>query len=596
MEGSPWEKVSSDKPWVFFFPYDVARRGQVLFADTVYNAIQRGISVIINAPSGFGKTVAALAALLPFVKGGRRVIWAARTHREAERVIEELKLINAKYSADVNAVAVRGRVEMCPLISSGYDNDDAAFYCRETRAVRGCQYYKRFLEFKAPERWCMTGGEVYSYALSFNACPYFVQRSLVRQSQVVAMSYQLAFQGIQTYLKEVEASTAVMVVDEVHNLPELLRSITSDRLTLRSIEGAAKEAEGKPMLQRFCHALMEVVKGYGDHEQLVTFDELSLRLKAEGAPRIPLSMVAEVAVFEGNLVRKALLMEGKRPKSSLHSLGLFLKLITSGRYTLIVGGGVLQALKLEVVRPEADIIGFSATADAQLAEELNLEYIDLSVAPTPSAEVFCLNDVTTAYEEREPNYKKYVEWLKLMPKRTGIFAASFKVLNGLLNAGVGSALSPLFVEREGMTSRENEELLRGFKEVAGYYLGVLGGRTAEGVDFPGLIRIVFIVGVPFEEPSVRLEALIRYYRELYGDERRAKLTAYVMPAVRKVVQAAGRAFRSPEDRGIVVLGDKRFVTLKRLLPRWLKSFKQINYEERQKLAVTIEEVLKIKSL
>ncbi len=45
---------------------------------------------------------------------------------------------------------------------------------------------------------------------------------------------------------------------------------------------------------------------------------------------------------------------------------------------------------------------------------------------------------------------------------------------------------------------------------------------------------------------------------------------YRVPGMVKVVQAAGRVIRGPEDRGVVVLMDDRFsqARIRALLPRW----------------------------
>jgi Rad3-related DNA helicase len=45
---------------------------------------------------------------------------------------------------------------------------------------------------------------------------------------------------------------------------------------------------------------------------------------------------------------------------------------------------------------------------------------------------------------------------------------------------------------------------------------------------------------------------------------------YLYPGLQKVVQAAGRVIRTPEDRGVVYLIDDRFTqtSVRRLLPTW----------------------------
>ena len=155
---------------------------------------------------------------------------------------------------------------------------------------------------------------------------------------------------------------------------------------------------------------------------------------------------------------------------------------------------------------------------------------------------------------------------------------------------------PVFYEEEGMPSLKHETLLNEFKSFGtrggALYLGVCGGRASEGVDFPGEeLDVVFIAGVPFDEPSKVLEARLSYYADRYGE--RGYTLAYVMPALRKVAQAAGRAFRGPGDRGVVVLGDRRFKSLVKMLPRWLKPLEEVSWRSRGTLLKAIAEHLSL---
>lgn len=119
-------------------------------------------------------------------------------------------------------------------------------------------------------------------------------------------------------------------------------------------------------------------------------------------------------------------------------------------------------------------------------------------------------------------------------------------------------------------------------------MGVCGGRASEGVDFPEReLDVVFIAGVPFEEPSKVVEARLSYYVDKYGE--RGYVLAYIMPALRKVAQAIGRAFRRPQDRGVVILGDRRFKRLIKMLPSWIGPAREVDWEGRK---VLLKEVAK----
>jgi DNA excision repair protein ERCC-2 len=141
--------------------------------------------------------------------------------------------------------------------------------------------------------------------------------------------------------------------------------------------------------------------------------------------------------------------------------------------------------------------------------------------------------------------------------------------------GLQDALEkPLFFERRGMTSKANEKLVEEFKEHAltggAVFLGVQGGRTSEGVDFPGnQMNSVIIIGVPYAEPTPRVKAQIDYYEKRFPT--RGREYGYVLPAMKKASQCAGRPVRTLEDKGAIVFLDYRYASgfCKSFLPSWV---------------------------
>jgi DNA excision repair protein ERCC-2 len=103
-------------------------------------------------------------------------------------------------------------------------------------------------------------------------------------------------------------------------------------------------------------------------------------------------------------------------------------------------------------------------------------------------------------------------------------------------------------------------------------LGVQGGRNSEGGDFPGpTMDSVVVVGVPYAAPTPRINAMIDYYDRRFSG--RGRDYAYVLPAMTRAVQAAGRPVRRLDDRGVIVMLDQRFGTeyLRRFIPQWLRE-------------------------
>ncbi|RLI58746.1 MAG: hypothetical protein DRO93_09360 [Candidatus Thorarchaeota archaeon] len=85
---------------------------------------------------------------------------------------------------------------------------------------------------------------------------------------------------------------------------------------------------------------------------------------------------------------------------------------------------------------------------------------------------------------------------------------------------------------------------------------------------------VVVVGVPYARPTPRVNALIKYFDDRFNG--RGRDYAYVLPAMTRAIQAAGRPVRRLDDKGAIILLDQRFATpyLRRFLPKWLAEVTQ----------------------
>jgi Rad3-related DNA helicase len=110
----------------------------------------------------------------------------------------------------------------------------------------------------------------------------------------------------------------------------------------------------------------------------------------------------------------------------------------------------------------------------------------------------------------------------------------------------------------------------------GVGFAVLGGVFAEGVDLPGSMLIgafIATLGLPPVSPAqTQTRARLAH---LFGEDLGDHLGHHLgdpdlVPAMQRVVQAAGRVLRTPEDRGWLWLLDDRYRRddVVALLPRW----------------------------
>ena len=102
----------------------------------------------------------------------------------------------------------------------------------------------------------------------------------------------------------------------------------------------------------------------------------------------------------------------------------------------------------------------------------------------------------------------------------------------------------------------------------GVGFAVLGGVFAEGVDLPGSLLIgAFIATLGLPPVSVTQDHMQARLDKLFGAGHGY---ADMVPAKQRVVQAAGRVLRTPEDRGWLWLLDDRYLRAEviELLPPW----------------------------
>lgn len=150
------------------------------------------------------------------------------------------------------------------------------------------------------------------------------------------------------------------------------------------------------------------------------------------------------------------------------------------------------------------------------------------------------------------------------------FFSSFDYL-----AQVASALGerhpsiPIWQQSRAMSEAAQQAFLGRFEEDGrGIGFAVLGGAFGEAIDLPGTRLIgafVATLGLPQLNP-VNQEMKARMH-DAFGE---GYAYTYLFPGLQKVVQAAGRVIRGPQDRGVLYLIDDRFAhaEVRRLLPAW----------------------------
>lgn len=182
-------------------------------------------------------------------------------------------------------------------------------------------------------------------------------------------------------------------------------------------------------------------------------------------------------------------------------------------------------------------------------------------------------EVSTRYEDRDSSYRRVMNYIAatISAKRGNylVYFPSYAYLDrvyALFRKRYPTVRTA--VQKPGMTYAEREAFIASFtpdsKELLVGFC-VLGGSFSEGVDLPGRCLIgTVIVGVGIPALSNERNIMRDYYDETRdigeGSGGEGYAYAYTYPGMNRVLQAAGRVIRRPEDYGVVVLLDDRYVT------------------------------------
>ena len=86
-----------------------------------------------------------------------------------------------------------------------------------------------------------------------------------------------------------------------------------------------------------------------------------------------------------------------------------------------------------------------------------------------------------------------------------------------------------------------------------------------------MLNGAMVIGLPLAPFNRVRKMTIEYFRHKFGEE--GEFLCYTLPAVNRSLQALGRVLRTPEDRGVLVLGEKRFLErrVRQALPPWIQQ-------------------------
>lgn len=562
------------------FPFPDYRPGQRNLAVNVYNAIRHGHQLLVQAPTGIGKT---MATLFPAVKGiGQGVVAKVfyLTARTTARSVAEAALKTLAGSGlRIKGLTLTAKDKLC-------FEPDAACNGEECPFARG--FYDRIrdaVDELFSSRDLLDRSAIEAAARKHRVCPFELSLTLSRWVDVIVCDYNYAFDP-RVYLRHFfleEPDRYVFLIDEAHNLVDRAREMFSADITK------------KPFLELRRSVKTDLPGLYRTLGRINTC-LVTLRKRCEAArddlsdPAPPEDLLPFLKDFiykaENWLARNEPTPFREQLLELYFAVGGFVKIsdqFDDSYVTCLEKSGADLRVKLFCMNPADHLasaltrctaaVFFSATlAPADYFRHLLgcNDTAGVMALPSPFPEEnLCLltaNRISTRYRHREKSLPAVTDAiLAVIDSRPGnylLFFPSYAYLEQFREE-----LTPrlpdtrVLVQIQGMDERDRDRFLEEFSRPdTGTLVGlvVMGGIFGEGIDLVGeRLSGAVVVGVGLPGICLENDLIRNYFARTCG---RGFEYAYMYPGLNRVLQAAGRVIRSETDRGVILLIDERFDT------------------------------------
>ena len=590
------------------FPHEELRAGQAELVEAIEDALVEARPLVVEAPTGTGKTAAALFGALRFAASrGARVYYATPKTTQQQHVAETFEAL-CRASADGHAegipppfaVGLHARGRLCTV---------GGRRCER----RTCPRLERYPE-RAPATLTALALEHRHVSLEVltaagardNLCPYELAFDLAADADLVIGDFNYVYDPGIAILSGAKRES-IVVIDEAHNLLDRARAYASAELTRADVERAQRALSPVDPLALPMTAFVadldqaiesafayssgsdEGMLSHDGHLELPAlppaFDGLAARARV-----LLLRWLARTAPDSADPLETRDVLDDADPVAEL--LRTAIRLGSAGHER--EAGSSTERLVPYAIEPKArggpgvgivcvdpapaltrrhrearGTIAMSGTF-APLDywnDVLGLQSLDAIPLRVPSPfspdqrKVVIVPTISTSYRDRRRSLDAVAGLVAdTVALREGpylVFFPSFAYLTA-----VRPRLPPvgeLLVQTPRSSLAERRALLDRFRRVRGtrLLLAVSGGVFGEGIDLPGDELLGAIVVGPCLPPvSFERAAMARTY-----EATRQAGFAYAMlyPGMQRVVQAAGRVIRREDDHGVVVLIGRRFV-------------------------------------
>ncbi len=589
------------------FPFEGgAREGQRDFIISAFGAIKAHKRLVVQAPTGTGKTMAALYPALKSIGCGDadKIFYFTGKTTTALSALNAIDIMRDQIP-DLRSIHISSKDKCCVSFKPGDRRKCEPKYCHATRA-----YYEKInialLELLENHR-TYTKSIIDEVAEKYSVCSYELSLELSEWCELVVCDYNYLF-DLQAYFRRYfeykPEADFIFLIDEAHNLPDRAREMYSVTL-LRS---DFKEIENKyPQIDTYTTACSDILHAFDVYYELAMAEKTEINDTPFGFyinSQLPSDLLDPYLVFMEECKR---LFRKNLDDDRINEIYLNLKKLKSvceiydKRFTLYIEAqGEEVKLRImcldpsfmlnECMKKGISSILFSATLTPleYFSDVLGCEKSNTLSLKSPflleNQCLICIDNVSTRYEDRQKSASNVANIIRAMiAGKSGnyiVYFPSYSYLTEVMDIFKEKYPKiPVTAQSRSMSEKAKRDFLDSFdakKEDTLVGFCVMGGSFSEGIDLRGERLIgAMIVGVGLPTISSELNIIKEHFDKT---RENGYAYAYTYPGMNKVLQAGGRVIRSEDERGVILLVDDRFATpeYKMLMPEHWGNIKYLN--------------------
>ena len=582
-EYKSWAQLESD--WVnkrnesikkLKFPFENYRPGQRELAVRVYKSITDSKKCFAQAPTGTGKTI---STIFPAIKAMGEDKTSKIFYLTAKTITREVaqNTISLMRKKDLNlkAVTITAKEKICKMDEVNCNPE----YCPYANG-----YFDRInnsLKDILAKYNDYSKDNIEKISEEYMLCPFELSLDLTNLSDVIICDYNYVFDP-RVYLKrffDTKTTDYTFLIDEAHNLVDRAREMYSATLNEEKFVKVKKLISKKD--KRITKVIKEIQSYFEDKlEDLTTLDENDL-VESEAPLELCEILSSFIKFVDEYLARtneeNEELMDLYFDVYSFLSISDFYDKNYTTIYTKTFNG---MTIKIYCVNPQKVIEEKMKKAKSNIIFSATLIPMDYFMKMySYDEEDFIINlkspfdvknrllmigdNVATTYNKRFETSCDIASYIaNCVQAKKGnymVFFPSYKYME-LVFEKMKENYPDIntSIQESNMSEEEKEEFLSMFDEDnKETHVGfcVLGGHFSEGIDLTNdkLIGVI-IVGVGMPQIGIERDII----KDHMKDSNKGFDYAYVYPGMIKVLQAAGRCIRTDDDKGVILLLDKRY--------------------------------------